>query len=162
MRHYTTFIVMSICILTAFLPYSFLVYNAPLLLLGQHVFAQGDSAPEDSSGGSETGNGAEPTGGGGGGITEGPSDDSGLTDGTEPTGGGGGTEGPVDEVPNGDNGDVTQFDEFYCNSLTNPPSCHCSGADDCVKMVLSGQCKDDTWKDLDDNFGRCDWKMILE
>lgn len=80
-------------------------------------------------------------------------------DATEPTegGGGGGIEGPVDEVPSGDNGDVTHFDEFTCSTDYDPPSCECLGAGDCVKMVLSGQCKDGTWEETDFDSGKCDW-----
>lgn len=148
MTYSIVLLVMIIGTVTAFLPYSFLIYNTPPWSLGQHVFAQGDGALEDSSGDSETRNGAEES-----------SEDSGLTDGTEPTGGGGGIEGPVEEVPSGDNGDVIQFDEFTCYSDSNPPSCQCFGVGDCVKMVLSGQCKDGTWKETGDDSGDCDWKV---
>jgi len=118
---------------TAFLPYSFFINDAPLLSLTQQAVAQGDSALEDSSGGADSGNGAEPPGGG--------------------------TEGPTDKVISGENGNVTQFDEFTCSSDSKPPSCLCFGVGDCVKMVLSGQCKDGTWKETGGDSGECNWKV---
>ena len=149
-------LIMIVGTVTAFLPYSFLINNTPLLSLTQEAFAQGDSALEDSSGGAVSGNGAEPTGGG---STEGPTDDTEPTDGTEPTGGGS-TEGPVDEAITGENGNVTQFDEYTCYSDSKPPSCQCIGVGDCVKMVLSGQCKDVTWKETGGgDSGECEWKV---
>jgi hypothetical protein len=137
-------------VLAAFLPYSYMITNIPLLPVRQQAFAQADGA-EPTGGGSEgPSDGAEPTGGG----SEGPSD------GAEPTGGG--SEGPSDGAeeesaltPEDADGSRQDFDEFYCDSLSG--TCGCVNTNDCVMMVLSGQCKEGTWKPVPPGGGKCDW-----
>lgn len=48
-------------------------------------------------------------------------------------------------------------DDFHCD--TDSGICSCIGVDDCVKMVLSGQCKEGTWKPIDDESGDCNWNV---
>jgi hypothetical protein len=48
--------------------------------------------------------------------------------------------------------------QIYLPSMMNSNLCVIGvGVGDCVKMVLSGQCKDGTWKETDDDSGECDW-----
>lgn len=113
-------------------------------------------------GGSSSSDGGTPTNGGGG--TEDPFDemeptDEEPTDGTGPTDGDSGSVEPVDEVPVDGNANTTQFENFTCDTAGGG-KCFCIGADDCVKMVLSGQCKDKTWKpDPGGDGGECDWNV---
>ena len=106
-------------------------------------------------------NGAAPTDGG---STDEPIDETGPTDedpgdGPVPNNGGGPIEGPMEEVPGptGDGENRTQFQEYTCFNGRGAGTCSCGGADDCVKMVLDGVCKDGTWKG-DVNGGECQWK----
>ena len=52
------------------------------------------------------------------------------------------------------------FDEFSCQAPAGTGgTCFCYSADDCVKMVLSGQCKEGTWEETGDTSGECDWNV---
>jgi hypothetical protein len=135
---------MVIGTITAFLPYSFLIYNTPPPSLGQYVFAQGDSALGESSDTSESGDGAKPTGGGEGG-TEGPVDESlsgengdiGTDDDTEPTG----DDSEQPSALSGDqlNGDPPSTEAYVCNGDTG--ICSCDSWSDCQTMQKDGVCE---------------------
>jgi len=63
-------------------------------------------------------------------------------------------------TPEDADGTRQDFEEFSCQSPTGTGGqCFCYSIDDCVKMVLSGQCKEGTWKETDDTSGECDWNV---
>lgn len=146
--------------LTSFLPNPFLIYNTPPWSLGHRVYAQGDSALEDSSDAPESANGAEPTGGGG---TEGPADElvSGENGDLEPTDD---SEEPLALAGDQLNGEPPSTEAYACNGDTG--ICSCDSWGDCQKMQKDGVCEsggNPLW-DLnippppDDAGGSCKWK----
>ena len=63
-------------------------------------------------------------------------------------------------TPEDVDGNRQDFDEFSCQAPSGTGgTCFCYSAGDCVKMVLSGQCKDGTWKETGDTSGECDWNV---